>query len=85
MPLSQDAGIPADCARLVQETVKQLDGVDIIVNNAGWTRFANFGDLNDLSHDEWNKVCMRIWPRYTVCLFRDLDSAGKPMSCRTCA
>ena len=23
--------------------------------NAGWTRFADFGDLNDLSLEEWNK------------------------------
>ncbi|KAK6376007.1 hypothetical protein LTS17_007257 [Exophiala oligosperma] len=51
-----DVGVAADCARLVQETVKQLGGIDVLVNNAGWTRFAKFGDINDLSHDEWDKV-----------------------------
>jgi NAD(P)-dependent dehydrogenase (short-subunit alcohol dehydrogenase family) len=32
-----------------------LGGLDIVVANAGWTRFSTFGDLHDLSHDEWNK------------------------------
>lgn len=45
-----------DSVRLIKETVQQLGGLDIIINNAGWTRFATFGDINDLSHDEWNKV-----------------------------
>jgi NAD(P)-dependent dehydrogenase (short-subunit alcohol dehydrogenase family) len=35
--------------------VEALGGLDIIVANAGWTRFSNFNDLHDLSHDEWNK------------------------------
>jgi NAD(P)-dependent dehydrogenase (short-subunit alcohol dehydrogenase family) len=52
----QDIGVVEDTIRLVKESVEQLGGLDIIINNAGWTRFANFGDLNDLSHDEWNKV-----------------------------
>jgi NAD(P)-dependent dehydrogenase (short-subunit alcohol dehydrogenase family) len=41
--------------RLVKESVEQLGGLDIILNNAGWTRFISFGDLYDMSHDEWNK------------------------------
>lgn len=49
----------ADTQRLVKETVEQLGGLDVIVNNAGWTRFSTFGDINDLSHDEWNKVITR--------------------------
>jgi len=54
---SQDAGIAEDNARLVKETVEQLGGLDIIIANAGWTRFAPFGDLYDLSYEEWNKAC----------------------------
>ncbi|EXJ77715.1 alcohol dehydrogenase [Capronia epimyces CBS 606.96] len=53
--IQADIGVVGDTTRLVKETVQQLGGLDIIINNAGWTRFANFGDINDLTHDEWNK------------------------------
>jgi len=53
--IQADIGVVEDCVRLVKETVQELGGLDIIINNAGWTRFATFGDINDLSHDEWNK------------------------------
>ena len=54
----QDAGVAEDNVRVVKETVETLGGLDIIIANAGWTRFSNFADLNDLSHEEWNK-CWR--------------------------
>ena len=41
---------------MVKETVEKLGGLDIIVANAGWTRFSDFKDLNALSLEEWNKV-----------------------------
>jgi len=40
----------------VKETVDQLGGLDIIVANAGWTRFSDFADLNALPLEDWNKV-----------------------------
>ena len=46
-----------DNVRLVKETVEALGGIDIVIANAGWTRFSRFGDINDLSDEEWNKVC----------------------------
>lgn len=49
----------ADNTRMVKETVEKLGGIDVIIANAGWTRFSTFGDLNDLSDDEWNKVSSR--------------------------
>jgi NAD(P)-dependent dehydrogenase (short-subunit alcohol dehydrogenase family) len=52
----QDAGIPEDNVRLVQETVKSLGGLDVIIANAGWTKFSSFKDLIALSLEEWNKV-----------------------------
>ena len=52
----QDGGVPEDNRRLVKETVEQLGGLDVLIANAGWTRFSNFGDLHDRSLDEWNKV-----------------------------
>lgn len=53
--IQADAEKPEDNVRLVKETVEQLGGLDIVIANAGWTRFAKFGDLNDLSPEEWNK------------------------------
>ncbi|KAK6382970.1 hypothetical protein LTS17_003640 [Exophiala oligosperma] len=51
-----DAEIPEHNARLVRGTVEKLGGLDIIIANAGWTKFSNFKDLHALSHDDWNKV-----------------------------
>lgn len=65
-----DVGVAVDCVRLVKETVQQLGGLDIIVNNAGWTRFAKFGDLNDLSHEEWDK-CWRTNVMSQLCLMQE--------------
>ncbi|KAL6803126.1 hypothetical protein GGI42DRAFT_353290 [Trichoderma sp. SZMC 28013] len=50
-----DASVLADNVRLVKETQAYLGGLDIIIANAGWTRFSEFGNLNDLSYEEWNK------------------------------
>ena len=41
---------------MVQEAIKQLGGLDIIVSNAGWTKISTFGDLDALTEDEWDKV-----------------------------
>lgn len=48
--------MPEDNVRLVKETVGKLGGLDIIVANAGWTRFSNFKDLNALPLEDWNRV-----------------------------
>jgi NAD(P)-dependent dehydrogenase (short-subunit alcohol dehydrogenase family) len=52
---SQDIGNIEDTIRLVKESNETLGGLDVIINNAGWTRFSDFTDLNSMSHDEWNK------------------------------
>lgn len=48
----------ADCAACVRDTIAQLGGLDIIIANAGWTRFSNFADLASMADDEWNKCWM---------------------------
>ncbi|KAM0263728.1 hypothetical protein ACHAQJ_001042 [Trichoderma viride] len=50
-----DAEIRQDNVRLVQETVKNLGGLDIIIANAGWTKLSQFGNINALTDDEWAK------------------------------
>ncbi|KAL8759852.1 MAG: hypothetical protein Q9184_003505 [Pyrenodesmia sp. 2 TL-2023] len=51
----QDQGILADCENTVQSSIDGLGGLDIIVSNAGWTKFTEFGDLDALSEEEWDK------------------------------
>ena len=68
----QDAGVADDNVRIVKETVETLGGLDIIVANAGWTRFSTFSDLNDLSHDEWNKC----WATNTMAHLQLMQQAG---------
>ncbi len=52
----KDAAIAEDNIRLIKETREYLGGIDVIIANASWTRFSEFGNLNDLSYEEWNKV-----------------------------
>lgn len=67
-----DCGVPEDNANLVKETVEALGGLDVIVANAGWTRFADFTNLNDLSLDEWNKC----WACNVMSHLQLLQAAG---------
>ena len=50
-----DGGVVEDIQRCIQETVKAFGGLDVIIGNAGWTRFSQFDDLDALSYDEWDK------------------------------
>ncbi|KAI9929415.1 hypothetical protein ASPWEDRAFT_134832 [Aspergillus wentii DTO 134E9] len=53
-----DVCTPADNERIVKDTIEKLSGLDIVIANAGWTRFAKPGDIYDMSHDEWQKCWM---------------------------
>ncbi|MDI1487296.1 MAG: hypothetical protein OHK93_006565 [Ramalina farinacea] len=53
--LQGDVAIQSDCHKLVDETVDSLGGLDILVSNAGWTKFTKFGDLHACSEAEWDK------------------------------
>lgn len=46
----------ADCQRLVAESVAALGGVDVLVNNAGVTKFADPKDLNALDAEDFERV-----------------------------
>lgn len=50
-----DVGQDEDCRRLVQTAVDRLGGLDVLINNAGVTKFARHGDLDALeaSDFEW--------------------------------
>ncbi|KAL1597487.1 [acyl-carrier-protein] S-malonyltransferase [Nothophoma quercina] len=62
----QEAGIKAviikadmtntdEARRAVQETIEQLGGIDIVLANAGWTKFCDWKDHEGMSEEEWDK------------------------------
>jgi len=53
--IKADAGVAVDNAKMIKETVEAFGGLDIIIANAGWTKFEKFGDLTGMPDDEWNK------------------------------
>ena len=53
MALSADIRQPADCKRIVEETVKQYGGLDILVNSAGVNIRKPLLDYNE---EEWDTV-----------------------------
>ncbi|KAL1960199.1 hypothetical protein VTO42DRAFT_8742 [Malbranchea cinnamomea] len=68
--LQGDMGIRADCENVVKKTIEQLGGLDVVISNAGWTKFAPFGDLNGLTDDEWDK-CWSTNVKANLHLFRE--------------
>ncbi len=50
--ISQDE----DCRRVVAETVERLGRLDVLINNAGTTKFARASDLDALSHADFERI-----------------------------
>ncbi|KAI7351116.1 hypothetical protein KC354_g12546 [Hortaea werneckii] len=50
-----DGGNLSDCTRCVHQTIAAFGGLDIIIGNAGWTKFTDFADLSAMNEEEWNK------------------------------
>ncbi|KAF3923440.1 hypothetical protein ABW21_db0207261 [Orbilia brochopaga] len=53
--LQADVGSQEACEKLVQESIEALGGLDVIISNAGWTKFAQFSDLDALTDEDYNK------------------------------
>ncbi|RGP71368.1 hypothetical protein FLONG3_7152 [Fusarium longipes] len=54
--IQADVTKKSEIERLVSETVVAMGRLDAVVSNAGWTKFANFHDLDDnVDEDVWDK------------------------------
>jgi NAD(P)-dependent dehydrogenase (short-subunit alcohol dehydrogenase family) len=51
-----DVGVEAEVGRLLETTVEEFGGVDILVNCAGTTEFIDFKDLGSLTDDIWDRI-----------------------------
>ncbi|KAF2622273.1 short chain dehydrogenase/reductase [Macroventuria anomochaeta] len=80
----QDAGVKAvlikadmtstdEARRAVRETIEQLGGIDIVLANAGWTKFCDWKDHEGMTEEEWD----RCWSA-NVKVPRALLLAAKP-------
>ncbi len=51
-----NVGEDADCHALVDAAVKRFGGLDVLVNNAGITKFAKHSDLDALNADDFQRL-----------------------------
>lgn len=56
LSIQADVSKESDCQSLIQKTVNQFGGVDILVNNAATTNFLSFADLDLLSDEHWDRI-----------------------------
>ncbi|MFT7639789.1 MAG: 3-oxoacyl-[acyl-carrier protein] reductase [Pirellulaceae bacterium] len=56
LAIQADVSDDAQCVRLVDETVKSLGGLDVLVCSAGVTEFIPHDDLAAVTSDTWDKL-----------------------------
>ena len=54
--IQADVSKESDCLTLIQQTVDQFGGLDILVNNAATTDFLPFADLSLLTNAHWDRI-----------------------------
>ncbi|KAF7894895.1 hypothetical protein EAF00_006709 [Botryotinia globosa] len=80
--LMGDMSQESDCISVVKETIKEFGGLDIIISNAGYTRFSTFSDLSAPTPDDWQKcyatnvVAQSILLREALPTFQANDEGG---------
>jgi NAD(P)-dependent dehydrogenase (short-subunit alcohol dehydrogenase family) len=53
--IQADMATESEVVRLVEEATTELGGLDIIISNAGYTRFSSIPDLHATTADDWDK------------------------------
>ncbi|NLT68572.1 MAG: SDR family oxidoreductase [Acidobacteria bacterium] len=51
-----DVSVEADCVRLIQAAVDSFGRLDVLVNNAAFTKFVEFGDLDGMTEELWMRI-----------------------------
>ncbi len=54
--LQGDVAEDAVCRQLVDGAVSEFGRLDVLVNNAGTTRFIGFGNLDDVRDEDWDRI-----------------------------
>lgn len=63
-------GREEECIRTVQESISLLGGLDIIISNAGYTRFSDFKDLSAPTTEDWD-LCYAVNVKANAILLRE--------------
>jgi 3-oxoacyl-[acyl-carrier protein] reductase len=56
LPIKADVSSATEVAALVAQTERVLGRIDVLVNNAGYTKFVPMKDLNDMPEEEWDRT-----------------------------
>jgi NAD(P)-dependent dehydrogenase (short-subunit alcohol dehydrogenase family) len=70
--IKADVSSKASVEELVQNTMKTMGRLDVVVSNAGWTRMTNFLDLSEgVNEDDWDRcfvmnVKTHLWLAYAT-------------------
>ena len=56
MPFQADVSDDAACRKMIDAAAKAFGRLDVLVNNAGTTRFINFRDLDEVKDDDWDRI-----------------------------
>jgi 3-oxoacyl-[acyl-carrier protein] reductase len=63
--IEADVSLPADCERCVDEAVQALGGLDVLIHNAGDTRF---GTIEETTPDQWHHAfAVHVHAAYYLC------------------
>ncbi|EKD16586.1 uncharacterized protein L3040_001328 [Drepanopeziza brunnea f. sp. 'multigermtubi'] len=65
-----DMGVEADVIDTVKTATEKLGGLDIIISNAGYTRFSKFSDLSAPTAEDWDR-CYAVNVKAQAILMRE--------------
>ena len=56
LAIQGDVADPAVAVRLVERTIGHFGRLDLLVNNAGYTEFISYPDLDAIGDDTWDRI-----------------------------